>query len=98
MSATGAGPAPVGACPGGGPYCERPDFQVDPRSTTRWRGSARTGERRRDGSTWRARDPAEAILAVARETGADLIVVGNKGMHGRVLSSIPNSVSHKRRL
>ena len=39
-------------------------------------------------------DPAEAILAVAREAGADLIVVGNKGMHRRVLSSIPNSVSH----
>ena len=29
-----------------------------------------------------------------READADLIVVGNKGMHRRVLSSIPNSVSH----
>ena len=43
-------------------------------------------------------NPAEAILAVAREAGADLIVVGNKGMHRRVLSSIPNSVSHNAQL
>ncbi|HYM57252.1 MAG TPA: universal stress protein [Solirubrobacteraceae bacterium] len=27
--------------------------------------------------------------------GADLIVVGNKGMHRRVLGSIPNTVSHR---
>ena len=39
-------------------------------------------------------DPAEAILNVAEDTKADLIVVGNKGMHRRVLSSIPNSISH----
>jgi nucleotide-binding universal stress UspA family protein len=42
-------------------------------------------------------DPAEAILAVAEQTGADLIVVGNKGMHRRVLGSIPNTVSHRAR-
>ncbi len=28
-------------------------------------------------------DPADAILDVAEEKGADLIVVGNKGMTGR---------------
>jgi nucleotide-binding universal stress UspA family protein len=42
-------------------------------------------------------DPAEAILNVAEETGADLIVVGNKGMTGArrfLLSSVPNNVSH----
>jgi nucleotide-binding universal stress UspA family protein len=39
-------------------------------------------------------EPGEAILAVAAEVGADLIVVGNKGMHRRVLGSIPNTVSH----
>lgn len=40
--------------------------------------------------------PVTAILNVAADEGADLIVVGNKGMHGarRVLGSIPNSVSH----
>jgi nucleotide-binding universal stress UspA family protein len=40
-------------------------------------------------------EPADAILAVASEVGADLIVVGNKGMHRRVLGSIPNTVSHR---
>lgn len=41
-------------------------------------------------------DPADAIVAVADKVGADLIVVGSKGMHGarRVLGSVPNSVSH----
>jgi nucleotide-binding universal stress UspA family protein len=42
-------------------------------------------------------NPAEAILEVAEETDADLIVVGNKGMTGArrfLLSSVPNNVSH----
>lgn len=41
-------------------------------------------------------DPADAILEAAAEAGADLLVVGSKGMHGarRVLGSVPNSVSH----
>jgi len=42
-------------------------------------------------------DPAEAIVRVAEQEGADLIVVGNKGMSGvrRVLGSVPNSVAHQ---
>jgi nucleotide-binding universal stress UspA family protein len=42
-------------------------------------------------------DPADAILDVAEEQGADLIVVGNKGMTGAkrfLLGSVPNKVSH----
>jgi nucleotide-binding universal stress UspA family protein len=41
-------------------------------------------------------EASSAILDCAQETGADLIVVGNRGMRGkgRVLGSIPNSVSH----
>ena len=41
-------------------------------------------------------DPAKAILSVAKDVGADLIVVGNKGMKGtrRVLGSVPNSIAH----
>src|SRR3712207_2722494 len=42
-------------------------------------------------------DPADAILDVAEEIGADLIVVGNKGMSGAkrfLLGSVPNKVSH----
>jgi nucleotide-binding universal stress UspA family protein len=41
--------------------------------------------------------PSDALLSVAEETGADLIVVGNKGMTGAkrfLLGSVPNNVSH----
>lgn len=41
-------------------------------------------------------DPADAIIEVAEKCGADLIVLGNRGMTGvgRVLGSIPNKVAH----
>ena len=41
-------------------------------------------------------DPASAVLDVAEELGAELIVVGNKGMRGprRYLGSIPSKVAH----
>jgi nucleotide-binding universal stress UspA family protein len=42
-------------------------------------------------------DPADAILDVAEETQAGLIVVGNKGMTGArrfLLGSVPNKISH----
>ncbi len=42
-------------------------------------------------------DPADAILDVAEEREADLVVVGNKGMTGAkrfLLGSVPNKVSH----
>ena len=42
-------------------------------------------------------DAADAILDVAEEQNADLIVVGNKGMTGAkrfLLGSVPNKVSH----
>jgi nucleotide-binding universal stress UspA family protein len=41
--------------------------------------------------------PADALLKVADEVDADLVVVGNRGMHGakRVLGSVPNTVSHR---
>ncbi len=42
-------------------------------------------------------DAAEAIVRVAVRVNADLVVVGNKGMHGvrRVLGSVPNTVAHE---
>ncbi len=42
-------------------------------------------------------DPAEVIIRTADEVGADLIVVGSKGLRGtrRILGSVPNSVAHK---
>ena len=42
-------------------------------------------------------DAADSIVDVAEELGADLIVVGNKGMTGAkrfLLGSVPNKVSH----
>jgi nucleotide-binding universal stress UspA family protein len=40
--------------------------------------------------------PADALVRIAEEVGADVIIVGNKGMRGarRVLGSVPNSVAH----
>ena len=42
-------------------------------------------------------DPSEAIIDVAAQNNADLIVVGNKGMTGAkrfFLGAVPNKVSH----
>jgi nucleotide-binding universal stress UspA family protein len=42
-------------------------------------------------------DPADAILDVAEEIDASVIVVGNKGMTGArrfLLGSVPNKISH----
>jgi nucleotide-binding universal stress UspA family protein len=43
-----------------------------------------------------AGDPAQVIIETADKIGADLVVVGNRGMKGarRVLGSVPNSVAH----
>jgi nucleotide-binding universal stress UspA family protein len=40
-------------------------------------------------------DPAEVLIRLAEESGADLLVIGNKGMKRRVLGSVPNTVTHK---
>jgi nucleotide-binding universal stress UspA family protein len=42
-------------------------------------------------------DPSDAILDVAEEQNADLVIVGNKGMTGAkrfMLGSVPNRISH----
>jgi nucleotide-binding universal stress UspA family protein len=39
-------------------------------------------------------DPAEVLVRLVQESGADLLVIGNKGMHRRVLGSVPNTVTH----
>jgi nucleotide-binding universal stress UspA family protein len=43
--------------------------------------------------------PAESLVQIADEQGAQMIVVGNRGMTGarRVLGSVPNHVSHHAR-
>ena len=45
----------------------------------------------------RVGEAAAAILEVAEEQGADLIVVGNRGMQGAqrfLLGSVPDKISH----
>lgn len=39
-------------------------------------------------------DPADVLVRLAEECGADVLVIGNKGMHRRVLGSVPKSVAH----
>lgn len=74
---------------------------VGPREDVTRTLEAAAGPARADGvdATTFARegDPADALLDVAEENGADLIVVGNKGMTGArrfLLGSVPNKVSH----
>ena len=40
-------------------------------------------------------DPGDVLVRLATECGADLLVIGNKGMKRRVLGSVPNTVTHK---
>jgi nucleotide-binding universal stress UspA family protein len=42
-------------------------------------------------------NPADVVVAVAEEVGADLIVAGSKGMRGarRVIGSVPNTIIHR---
>ena len=40
-------------------------------------------------------EPAERICEVAKQVGADVIVVGNKGLQRRVLGSIPATVARQ---
>ena len=58
-------------------------------------------EARRDGvnveTHTRPGDAADVLVAIAEEVGADLLVIGNRGMTGVrrfVLGSVPNKVSH----
>jgi nucleotide-binding universal stress UspA family protein len=45
-------------------------------------------------------DAADALIGVAEQVGATMIVVGSKGMHGArrlTLGNVPNKVSHRAR-
>jgi nucleotide-binding universal stress UspA family protein len=56
-------------------------------------------ELRRDGLACRTLtdegDPGEVLVQLAEACEADLLVIGNKGMHRRVLGSVPNTVTHR---
>lgn len=40
-------------------------------------------------------EPADVLVKHAEEQGADVLVVGNKGMQRRILGSVPNTVTHR---
>jgi nucleotide-binding universal stress UspA family protein len=40
-------------------------------------------------------DPADVLVRLADDCGADILVIGNKGMERRVLGSVPNTITHK---
>jgi nucleotide-binding universal stress UspA family protein len=40
-------------------------------------------------------DPGEVLVRLAEACRADVLVIGNKGMHRRVLGSVPNTVTHR---
>jgi nucleotide-binding universal stress UspA family protein len=42
-------------------------------------------------------DPADVLIELAESHGADMLVIGNRGMQRRVLGSVPNTVTHKAR-
>jgi nucleotide-binding universal stress UspA family protein len=76
-------------------------YEIGPREDVNLVLEAAAAEARKEGIEVQTHpveaDPAEAILNVAEQTKADLIVVGNKGMTGArryLLGSVPNNVSH----
>ena len=40
-------------------------------------------------------EPGAVLVELAEKHGADVLVVGSKGMERRVLGSVPNTVTHK---
>jgi nucleotide-binding universal stress UspA family protein len=40
-------------------------------------------------------EPGEVLVQLAESCEADVLVIGNKGMHRRVLGSVPNTVTHR---
>jgi nucleotide-binding universal stress UspA family protein len=40
-------------------------------------------------------EPGEVLVRLAESCEADVLVIGNKGMHRRVLGSVPNTVTHR---
>lgn len=74
---------------------------VGPREDVNMTLDAAAGKAKQEGvevqTHRREGEPADAILDVAEEIKADLVIVGNKGMTGAkrfLLGSVPNKVSH----
>ena len=77
-------------------------FVVDDELRDRLLADATAGHKdgeslRRVRVTLEVRSQADRLeyVELAAECGADLLVIGNKGMHRRVLASVPNTVTHR---
>jgi nucleotide-binding universal stress UspA family protein len=93
--------SPAPAKVSGAPVSEAAEWSVGPDFEVEGVLDRAGGRARSEGVEIKAHspkgDPADAILAVAKEIDADLIVLGSRGMQGarRVLGSVPNKVSHR---
>jgi nucleotide-binding universal stress UspA family protein len=88
--------AGAGGDPESGEWAVGPDVEVNT-VLERAAGALRTHGVECETHARKARDPAEAILRIAEEYDADLIIVGSKGMQGGkrfLLGSVPNKISH----
>ncbi len=104
--ATCASSAPTGRAPSAarrraGTHPPDVQYEVGPREDVNMVLDTAAAEAKKEGIDVQTHavegDPAEAILSIAEQIGADLIVVGNKGMAGArrfLLGSVPNKVSH----
>ena len=83
----------TGGAPSSEEYQAPPDFKVD---AVLQGALDRTGDLQVEEHAPKGH-AAEALVAVAEETGADLVVIGSVGMRGpkRIFGSVPNTVSHK---
>jgi nucleotide-binding universal stress UspA family protein len=74
-------------------------YEINPREDVNLTLEGAIGQAKSDGvgevqTHAREGDPADAILDVAEEVKADLIVVGMTGARRFLLGSVPNKVSH----
>ena len=94
----------LSASPGPGPADEggveeEIQWASNPAARTREILARTQGEVRAEGIECRTAvdegNPADVLVRLAGECGADVLVIGNKGMKRRVLGSVPNTVTHQ---
>jgi nucleotide-binding universal stress UspA family protein len=83
----------------GGGASDEVQWASSPAARTREILSRAEDEVRREGIKCRTLvdegNPADVLVRLAAECGADLLIIGNKGMKRRVLGSVPNTVTHQ---
>ena len=86
---------------GSGPGADNPELQWASSPSARLREVLDRTEKEVRGSGVECRtltdegEPGEVLVRLAESCEADVLVIGNKGMHRRVLGSVPNTVTHR---